>query len=125
MFVLGHKVKSIVFIIDKPLHGNIQTQEFIDMALMAAAFEQRVSLLFEGDGVYALLDKQQPEVLGLKTHSPLLKALSVYDINDVFVEQESMVERGLTCDQFVIDVNSLPRVVLKDQMEAADQLFSF
>ena len=118
-------MKIIFFIIDKPLHGNVQTQEFIDMALMAAAFDQRVIMLFEGDGVYALQDKQRPEVLGLKNSSPLLKALSVYDINDVFVEQESMDERGLASDQFVIAVNSVPRVELKRQIEAADQLFSF
>jgi len=95
------------------------------MALMAAAFDQRVIMLFEGDGVYALLNKQRPEVLGLKNYSPLLKALSVYDINDVFVEQESMIERELHKGQFVIDVNEISRVELKRQMEAADQLFSF
>jgi len=118
-------MKTLVFIIDKPLHGNIQTQEFIDMALMAAAFDQRVILLFEDDGVYALLGKQSPDAIGLKNSSPLLKALSIYEINDVWVEQESIIERGLNSEQFVIDVKRCPRVELKREMEAADELFSF
>ncbi|MEW5056838.1 MAG: sulfurtransferase complex subunit TusC [Cycloclasticus sp.] len=118
-------MKSIFFIIDKPLHGNIQTQEFIDIALMAAAFDQRVVMLFEGDGVYALLQQQAPEAIGLKNSSSLLKALSLYDINDVFVEAESMRERGLSSEQFVIKVNVCPRAELKQQQETADQLFSF
>ena len=118
-------MKNIFFIIDKPLHGNILTQEFIDIALMAAAFDQRVLMVFEGDGVYALLKQQTPEAIGLKNSSPLLKALSLYDINDVFVEAESMRERGLSSEQFVIEVNVCPRAELKQQQEAADQLFSF
>jgi len=118
-------MKTIFFIIDKPLHGNIQTQEFLDMALMAAAFDQRVIMLFEGDGVYGLLNTQQPDSIGMKNVAPVLSALSIYDINDVFVEKESMDERSLGLDQLVIDVTISPRDELKQQMEAADQLFSF
>lgn len=125
IFALEPKVKTIFFIIDKPLHGNIQTQEFLDMALMAAAFDQRVVMLFEGDGVYGLLNKQKPESLGMKNVAPILSALSIYDIKDVFVEKESMDERSLGLDQLAVEVTIRSRDVLKQQMEAADQLFSF
>lgn len=111
--------------VDKPLHGNIRTQEFIDIALMAAAFEQQVILVFEADGVYALLKQQNPELIGLKNASPILKALELYDINDVWVEEESMLMRGVQSEAFEIGVKVIPRQNLKQQMLMADQVFSF
>ena len=111
--------------VDKPLHGHIRTQEFIDIALMAAAFEQRVILVFEADGVYALLKQQTPELIGLKNASPILKALELYDINDVWVEEESMLMRGIQPEAFEIGVKVMPRQNLKQQMLMADQVFSF
>ncbi len=111
--------------VDKPLHGNIRTQEFIDVALMAAAFELHVILVFEADGVYALLNKQAPELIGLKNASPILKALELYDINEVWVEEESMLVRGVQAEAFEIGVKVMARKNLKQQMLLADQVFSF
>ena len=118
-------VKSLFFIIDKPLHGNVCAQEFLDIALMAAAFEQRVALLFEGDGVYALMKQQGPGVIGLKDVSPVLKALSIYDINDISVEKESMDARAMVAEQLVMPVKIISRNEIKRQMAMADQVFSF
>lgn len=118
-------VKSLFFIIDKPLHGNVCAQEFLDMVLMAAAFGQRVVLLFEGDGVYALMKQQRPEMIGLKDVSPVLKALSVYDINDISVEKESMDARAMVAEQLVIPVKIISRNEIKHQIATADQVFSF
>ncbi|MEH6503208.1 MAG: sulfurtransferase complex subunit TusC [Cycloclasticus sp.] len=118
-------MKSLFFIIDKPLHGNVCAQEFLDMALMAAAFDQRVVLLFEGDGVYALMKNQRPEVIDLKDVSPVLKALSIYDINDISVEKESMDARAMVAKQLVMPVNIVSRGDIKRQMASADQVFSF
>lgn len=95
------------------------------MVLMAAAFGQRVVLLFEGDGVYALMKQQRPEMIGLKDVSPVLKALSVYDINDISVEKESMDARAMVAEQLVIPVKIISRNEIKHQIATADQVFSF
>ena len=79
-------VKTLFFIINKGLQGSVCGQEFLDIILMAAAFDQKVVVLFEGDGVNALLKNQQPECLNLKNMMPVLDTLPVYDINDVIVE---------------------------------------
>jgi len=118
-------VKNLFFIIDKPLHGNVCAQEFLDIALMAAAFDQRVALLFEGDGVYALMKQQGPEAIGLKDVLPVLKALSIYDINDISVEKESMDARAMVAEQLVMPVKIVSRNEIKRQMAMADQVFSF
>ncbi|PHS70857.1 MAG: sulfurtransferase complex subunit TusC [Cycloclasticus sp.] len=125
MLRLVNKLKTIFFVIDKPIHGNVCSQEFLDIALMAAAFDLHVIVLFEGDGVNALLKNQQPETLGLKQVSPVLSALSIYDINEVLVEKESMELWRLSPEQFVIPVTSVPRVELSQQLNSADVVFSF
>lgn len=118
-------MKTVFFVIDKALHGNVQAQEFLDMALMAAAFDQHVVLLFEGEGALALMKNQQPETLGLKNVTPILSALPIYDIKDIWVEKESMERWGMDASQLTIPAVSMPREAVKEQMYLADHVFSF
>lgn len=118
-------VKTLVFIIDKPLHGDIRAQEFLDMAMMAAAFGQRVVVVFEGSGVYGLIKEQRADVLGLKNITPVLSALSVYDIHDILVEQESMLLKGVDESQLGIAVSVQSRSEIKQTIDSANHLFSF
>jgi tRNA 2-thiouridine synthesizing protein C len=117
--------KSLSFVFDKPLHGNVLAQEFLDVLLMAAAFDQNVSLFFTGDGVYALLKDQNPGVLEMKNNTPLFDALEIYDVDDVCVEQQSLDERGLKVEQLVCDLTSLSRLEMNKKIRATDHVFSF
>ena len=103
---------------------DVRMQEFLDIVLMAAAFDQRVVLVFEGDGVYALMNKQQPDVVGLKDNALIFKALSIYDINDISVEKESMQARAISVDQLLIPVLATSRHEIKQRLQSADQVFS-
>jgi tRNA 2-thiouridine synthesizing protein C len=117
--------KHLVFIIDKPLHGNVKAQEFLDSILMAAAFDQRVDVVFVGDGVFAMLDKQQPGNLGMKNLLPVFGALSLYGINGVTVEEEALKERGLLRYQLHSVSNVVPRQKIQQTMSASHHIFSF
>lgn len=122
---LALKMKTLFFIIDKALHGNVCAQEFLDIALMAAAFDQKVVLLFEADGVNALLKNQQAEALELKNITPILNALELYDIKEVLVEKESMQAWGLVERQLAIAVKVVSRCEIQRQINLADHSFSF
>ena len=98
--------------------------EFLDMALMAAAFDQKVVILFEGEAVNALVKNQQPENIALKNMTPILKALPLYDINDVFVEKESMDQWGLVKEQLTIETTLVSRHEMVEQLNAAHHVFS-
>lgn len=118
-------MKTVFFIIDKPLHGNVRAQEFLDIALMAAAFDQKVVLLFEGEGVLGLMKNQQAESMGLKSVTPILNALPIYDINEIWVEKESMERWAVDEADLVIPVQKLSKVDVKKQINVADHVFSF
>lgn len=118
-------MKTVFFVFDKPMHGNVQAQEFLDMALMAAAFEQRTVIVFEGEGVLSLVKRQEPEVINLKNIAPLLNALPVYDITEVLVEKEALDQWRLVSDSLLIPVSVLTQGEISQQIQSADHVFGF
>ena len=70
--------------------------------MVAATFEQEVSILFTGDGVLNLLPtKETKEVTGYNIEKMLL-ALPTFDVNDLFICERSLEQRQ-------IGVFSLPK----------------
>jgi len=102
-------MKSFLFILRKPPHNGTQTQETLDVIFTAAAFDQAVSLLILDDGVFQLKTNQQAEIFGIKDTTALFKALEVYDVRNIYVETESLSERGLTPENLFLTVTELPR----------------
>lgn len=95
------EIKKFMFVNRKAPHGTIYAWESLEVVLISAAFDQDVSLAFVGDGVYQLLTNQDTSELGTKNFSPTYKALGDYDINKLYVEKESLDERGLTLDDIM------------------------
>jgi tRNA 2-thiouridine synthesizing protein C len=88
--------KKFLYINRKAPHGTVYAQESLEVVLIAAAFEQDVALAFVDDGVYQLMQNQDTSALGNKNFSPTYRALGDYDVNQIYVEQESLELRGLS-----------------------------
>jgi len=76
--------------------GTVYAIESLEVVLIAAAFEQDVSLAFMDDGVYQIVEGQSSDGIGMKNFSKTFHALGDYDINKLYVSKESLEERGLT-----------------------------
>lgn len=98
---------STLFILQHPPYGIRNGRDAIEAALAFAAYEQKVAILFIGDGVYQLLEKQLSETIGQKSHPKLLSALPMYDIEDIFVCDQSLKARGLQDQPLCITPESL------------------
>lgn len=83
-------------------HGSSWLKEGLDVALVAAAFDRRVTLLFMGEGVTALLEGQQSGPLGQKGTAATLEMLEMYDIDSLVVEKRSLDALGLSGDQLML-----------------------
>ena len=90
--------KKFLFINRKAPYGTIYAWESLEVVLIGAAFEQDVSLAFMDDGVYELVKGQDTAGIGMKNFSPTYSALGDYEITKIYVEKESMEERGLTLE---------------------------
>ena len=88
--------KKFLYVNRKAPHGSIYALESLEVVLVGAAFEQDVSLAFLDDGVYQLMLNQNTSGIGVKNFSPAYKALGDYDINQIYVEKESLELRGLS-----------------------------
>jgi tRNA 2-thiouridine synthesizing protein C len=90
--------KKFMYMNTKAPYGTVYALESLEVVLIGAAFEQDVSLAFIGDGVYQLTKNQDTQGIGMKNFSPTYSALGDYDVNKIYVEKESLEERGLTLD---------------------------
>jgi len=95
---MSEVVKKFLYVNRKAPYGTIYAQEALEVVLIGAAFDQDVSLAFLDDGVFQLTKGQDTRAAGLKNFSPTFRALGDYEVTKLYVEQESLDERGLTLD---------------------------
>ncbi|MCP5036920.1 MAG: sulfurtransferase complex subunit TusC [Rhodobacteraceae bacterium] len=88
--------KKFLYVNRKAPYGTIYALESLEVVLIGAAFEQDVSVAFLDDGVFQLTKGQDTGGIGVKNFSPTFRALGDYDVTKLYVERESLEERGLT-----------------------------
>ena len=123
-------VKKFCYMNRKAPYGTIYALESLEVVLISAAFDQDISLVFADDGVYQLTNNQDTDGIGMKNFSKTYTALGDYDIKKIYVEKESLEDRGLTADDlqalkyededddwaekdsvFVVDRNELSKII--------------
>ena len=95
------KRKKLMYLNRRAPCGTIYAAEGLEVVLIGAAFDQDVCMAFVGDGVYQLKAGQDTSGLGLKNFSPAYRALGDYDVTRLYVERESLEERGLGADDLM------------------------
>lgn len=131
--------KKMMYVNRKAPYGTIYAWESLEVVLIGAAFEQDVSLAFMDDGVFQLTRGQDTKGIGMKNFSPTYSALGDYEINKIYVEKESLEERGLSLDdlQHLVwedededyaekdSIRLVTRAELADVLAEQDVLFNF
>jgi tRNA 2-thiouridine synthesizing protein C len=131
--------KKFLYLNRRAPYGTIYALESLEVVLIGAAFEQDVSLAFVDDGVFQLAKGQNTDGIGVKNFSPTFRALGDYDVQKLFVERESLEERGLSEDDLMEVVYEdedddweekpairvISRAEMADVMADADVVLSF
>jgi len=125
---MSEDVKKFLYVNRKAPYGTIYAQEALEVVLIGAAFDQDVSLAFLDDGVFQLTKGQDTKESGLKNFSPTFRALGDYEVTKLYVEQESLAERGLTLDDLQDiqyededdDYEEKPSIIVVSRTEMAD-----
>ena len=132
-------IKKFMYVNRRAPYGTIYAWESLEVVLIGAAFEQDVSLAFIDDGVYQLTKGQDTAGLEMKNFSPTYSALGDYEVNKIYVEKESLEERGLTLDdlQHLVwedededwaekdSIRLVSRAEMADVLAGQDVLFNF
>ncbi len=117
-------MKRFLFVLRKPSYDGLYVQEMLDIILTTAAFEQEVSVLFLDDAVFHLKANQNSQNSGYKNTATLFEILPTMDVNDIFVETESLIERGLKADMLTQSVQLKSRATIVDFMAQFDVVFA-
>ncbi|MCB2020872.1 MAG: sulfurtransferase complex subunit TusC [Burkholderiaceae bacterium] len=118
-------MKKFMFVNRRAPYGTIFALESLEVVLIAATFDQDVSLVFLDDGVYELVKGQDTQGIGIKNHSKTYRALEGYDVEKLFVERESMDARGLSEDDLIVPVEVLGSAEMAALMAEQDVVLSF
>lgn len=136
---MSEQIKKFMYINRRAPYGTIYAWESLEVVLIGAAFDQDVSLAFMDDGVYQLVKGQDTSGVAMKNFSPTYQALGDYDVTKLYVEKESLEERGLTLEDLMPltyededddwaekdSIRLVSRAELAEIMEDQDVLFSF
>lgn len=82
-------------------------REALDILLAMAAVEHHVSVLFSGDAVYQLLPTRPHSDFKLKAYPLSFKLFALYDIEQLYVCQLSLEQRGINASDLSINVTGL------------------
>ncbi|MES9824373.1 MAG: sulfurtransferase complex subunit TusC [Candidatus Thiodiazotropha endolucinida] len=136
---MSENIKKFMYLNRRAPYGTIYAWESLEVVLIGAAFDQDVSLAFLDDGVYQLVKGQDTAGVDMKNFSPTYQALGDYDVTKLYVEKESLEERGLTLDDLMPltyededddwaekdSIRVVSRAEMTDIMEEQDVMFSF
>lgn len=100
-------MKAIAIINSKPIFADNSAKDALDLALIFSSYEQKTGLFFHGDGVWQLMANQQPERVQQKNILKTFAAFEFYDIEDIYVCQQSLTMRGLEHNFHVENVKVL------------------
>ncbi|OAJ93562.1 sulfurtransferase complex subunit TusC [Vibrio bivalvicida] len=118
-------MSQLTYLFRSAPHSSASGREGVDALLAASAYCEDISVVFMGDGVYQLLHGQQTADILSKDYSLMLKLFDLYDIEQVYVCEASLSERGLAQADLVLKGQILTPLDLSAQLHRADKVLTF
>ncbi|OAT31299.1 sulfurtransferase complex subunit TusC [Proteus myxofaciens] len=120
------KMNSIAFLFTQAPHGNSAGREGLDALLATSALTEDIGVFFLSDGVFQLIDNQQPNVILSRHHAATFKVLPLYDVTNVYISQEDIIHRGLSSDtSFVLDAQVISRQDIAQKLSEYQVILRF
>ncbi|MDY0207280.1 MAG: sulfurtransferase complex subunit TusC [Pseudomonas sp.] len=116
--------QSVLLISRQAPWAGIAAAEALDIALAAGAFDLPLSMLFMDDGVFQLLAQQQPQILEQKDLSANLQALPMFGIEQLYVAQQCLSERGLADSSLAIEAERLDDLQIQQLIRQFDHVIT-
>ncbi|MFC3151600.1 sulfurtransferase complex subunit TusC [Litoribrevibacter euphylliae] len=117
--------KNIVIIIRSAPYGSSSARDAVDFILTAAAYEQDISVVFQGDGVFQLLKDQNPSLIHQKRISALISAFEMYEVDQVFYDLSSLSERNINKDDLINNLVEMELHSIQELLNKADTVLTF
>lgn len=114
----------MLFILRQSPHDTVYAQETLDILLMASTYNHAITLLFLDDGVFQLKTQQDTKEINIKNFTTAYKALSLYDIDNIYVAETALAERQLTASDLIPTISILTHQEIIELMSKYDIIFN-
>jgi len=114
-----------MFICRQAPYGSVYAYEGLEVMLIFAAYEQEYAAAFVDDGVLDLKKGKDSAGIGMKEFSTTYRVMEDYGIEKVYVDGQSMKDRGLTPDDLMIPVEVVDRDAIAKVMAEQDVILPF
>ncbi|WP_193015790.1 sulfurtransferase complex subunit TusC [Proteus sp. FME41] len=120
------KMNSVAFLFTQAPHGNSAGREGLDALLATSALTEDIGVFFISDGVFQLIENQQPEGVLSRHHAATFKVLPLYDVTNVYISQTDMAHRGLSSQtSFVLDAQVMSHQDIAQKLSEYDVVLRF
>jgi len=116
---------KIMFLCRQAPYGTIYAYEGLEVMLIFGAFEEDYTAVFVDDGVLDLKKDKDASGLEMKEFSTTYRVMEDYGIEKVYVDGESMKERGITPEDLMIPVEVVDRNAIAKAMAEQDIVIPF
>ena len=119
---------TVSVISTKPPFSSLLAKEALQIALASASYGFKTKLLLMGEGVYQLLKHQEPETdISKASLLPLLRSLPFYNINTIYVEEESLKEKNISMGTIdtQLNITQLNSPLILELFQNSSNIFTF
>lgn len=89
--------------------------EYLDLVTALASFDFHIDLIFQDDGVFSLLAPDNEN-----THSKRLQSLPLFDVQDIWVDKDSLMLRNLTQTPLSIAAKKISKSTINTLLQRKD-----
>lgn len=89
--------------------------EYLDLVTALASFDYHIDLIFQDDGVLSLLAPDNESI-----HSKRLQSLPLFDVQDIWVDKDSLSLRNLTQAKLSIAANQASKSTINALLQRKD-----
>ncbi len=117
---------KIACIIGSAPYGQRNLRDALDVIMASASFDLPPTLFFIDDGVFSLLKAQSPEYVCQKNTASMLQSLPLFEVDNLFVCQQSLDERGLNTSLLITNnLKLIEKADISEQLGNFTQVLTF
>ncbi|MFH0257663.1 sulfurtransferase complex subunit TusC [Vibrio rumoiensis] len=106
-------------------HSSAKGREGLDALLAASAYCDDIDVFFIGAGITQLLKEQHPSNILSRDYIAAFKLLELYDIENVFVCQSSLLDYQITPENLLIETTLLSHQEIAKKLQHCHKIMTF
>ncbi|TNF69959.1 MAG: sulfurtransferase complex subunit TusC [Gammaproteobacteria bacterium] len=99
--------------------------EIQDLILAQSAFFDHLNILFIHQGVLQLINQQNPPKLTHKNFSNIYKTFRLYDIDSIYVDEQSLKQFNLQSNQLLLDSKIIANAEVKQILDQSNFILNY